>query len=106
MSEEHLQTFSLEGLEPLHLLGQADANLRALESRLGVTIVLHGIAFLLKKGVGTTEGLIERLERREWQEQLVRSLNTAPARTAGRARLEAAQAFYQQARDEFDGEDL
>ena len=100
---KHAGWATTEPVEPLEAAVVWDADKL---SKLGVTIALHSIATRLKKGEGTTEGLIEPLERKEWQEQLVRSLNTALARAAGRARLEAAQALYQQARDEFDGEDL
>ena len=37
---------------------------------------------------------------------LVAGLNTAPARAAGRKRLEAIEAFWQQAMRELDGDDL
>jgi hypothetical protein len=36
----------------------------------------------------------------------VRSLNTAPARAAGRARLETYRAFCRQLVQEYDGKDL
>ena len=48
MSEESQQLFSLEGLEPLHLLGQADANLRALEARLDVSLVMRDSTLIVR----------------------------------------------------------
>jgi uncharacterized protein len=100
---KHTGSTATEPVEPLEAAVVWDADKL---SQLGVAIALHGILYLFRKGEATTEGLIQRLERREWQEQIVGSLNTAPARAAGRGRLEASQAFYRQARDEFDGEDL
>ncbi len=44
MTEETQQSFSLEGLEPLDLFGQADENLRAIESHLGVRLVMRNTA--------------------------------------------------------------
>jgi phosphate starvation-inducible protein PhoH and related proteins len=41
MTEEAQQSLSLEGCEPLHLFGQADANLRALERRFGVSTFMR-----------------------------------------------------------------
>jgi uncharacterized protein len=99
---KHAGTTTPEPVEPLEAAVVWDADKL---SKLGATIALHGIGYLLKEGEGTTEGLIER-SAVEWQEQIVRSLNTAPARTAGWKRLEAARAFYRQAKAEFIGEDL
>lgn len=48
MSEEIQQSFSLEGVTPLHLLGQADANLRAIEKRFGITSFLRNGALTLR----------------------------------------------------------
>jgi len=41
MPEEAQQSLSLEGCEPLHLFGQADANLRAVERRFGVNTFMR-----------------------------------------------------------------
>jgi hypothetical protein len=41
-----------------------------------------------------------------WQEGIVHNLHTAPARAAGRKRVEAFRAFYEQAAWEFNGDDL
>lgn len=48
MGEENQQHFSLSGLEPLHLLGQADANLRALERKLDVSLVLRDSTLIVR----------------------------------------------------------
>ncbi len=56
MSEEVQQSFSLEGLTPLHLLGQADANLRAVERRFGVTS-------FIRNGVLTLRGAPDAVAR-------------------------------------------
>lgn len=75
-------------------------------SKLGATIVLHGIGYELSKGENTTEALIKGLCDEQWGENIVQSLNTAPARAAGRERLSAYQAFCQAAWREFEGQDL
>jgi phosphate starvation-inducible PhoH-like protein len=48
MSDETQQVYSLEDLEPLHLLGQADANLRAIERRLDVRMVLRNATLIVR----------------------------------------------------------
>jgi uncharacterized protein len=75
-------------------------------SKLGATIVLHGIRYKLAKGGHTTEALIEGLCDDRWGENIVRCLNTAPAQAAGRERLAAYRAFCQAARRECEGQDL
>ncbi|MBL7200920.1 MAG: HD domain-containing protein [Anaerolineae bacterium] len=100
---KHAGTTTPEPVEPLEAAVVWDADKL---SKLGATVAIHGIGYRLQDGEGTTEGLIERSAGLEWQEQIVRSLNTAPARAAGWKRLEAARAFYRQAKAEFNGEDL
>ena len=75
-------------------------------SKLGATIVLHGVGYLLAEGEGSTGGLIERLWDEGWAEGIAYNLNTTPARAAGRARLEAYRAFCRQALREYAGDDL
>jgi uncharacterized protein len=75
-------------------------------SKLGATIVLHGAGYLLAEGRSTTEALIKDLCDEEWGESIVRSLNTGPARAAGRERLETYRTFCQAALAEFWGDDL
>ncbi|MDM7913995.1 MAG: PhoH family protein, partial [Candidatus Eisenbacteria bacterium] len=61
MTEES-QSFPIEGLEPLHLLGQADANLRALERRLGVRILLRNSALIVRGENGAVHRALEILK--------------------------------------------
>lgn len=75
-------------------------------TKLGATIVLHAIGYRLTKGEKTTEALIEGVCDEEWGENIVRCLNTAPARAAGRARLAAYRIFCKAAQSELDGLDL
>jgi phosphate starvation-inducible PhoH-like protein len=70
MSQENQQSFSLEGLEPLHLLGQADANLRSLEANLGVSMVLRNGALLIR---GDAEAVGRAIEVLQYLAQRVRS---------------------------------
>jgi len=100
---KHVGLWTDEPVEPLEAAVVWDADKL---SKLGATIVVHGIGYLLAKGEGTTERLLERLCDADWQEGIVHSLNTAPARAAGRERLDAFRAFCQQAAREFDGYDL
>jgi len=75
-------------------------------SKLGATIVLHGVGYLLAEGTGETGRLIERLWDEGWAEGIADNLNTAPARAAGKMRLETYRAFCRQAAAEWNGEDL
>lgn len=61
MAEEFQQTLSLEGLDPLHLLGQADANLRAVENRFGVTAVLRNGGLTVRGERSAVDGALEVL---------------------------------------------
>lgn len=92
-----------EPVEPLEAAVLWDADKL---SKLGATIVLHGVGYLLAEGEGSTGGLIERLWDEGWAEGIADNLNTTPARAAGRARLEAYRAFCRQALREYAGDDL
>jgi phosphate starvation-inducible protein PhoH and related proteins len=59
MAEESQQTLSLEGLDPLHLLGQADANLRSIENRFGVTTVLRNGTLVVRGEAAAVTGAME-----------------------------------------------
>jgi phosphate starvation-inducible PhoH-like protein len=48
MQEETQQSIQLDGVEPLHLLGRADQNLRSIEGRFGVSIVLRNGALHIR----------------------------------------------------------
>ncbi len=61
MAEEYQQTLSLEGLDPLHFLGQADANLRAIENRFGVAAVLRNGGLTVRGERSAVEGALEVL---------------------------------------------
>jgi uncharacterized protein len=75
-------------------------------TKLGATVVLHGIGYVLVTGNKSTETVLDRLCDEEWGETIVRCLNTALAQAAGRERLEAYRAFCQAARREYEGSDL
>jgi uncharacterized protein len=92
-----------EPVEPLEAAVLWDADKL---SKLGATIVLHGVGYLLAEGTNETGQLIERLWDDGWAEGIADNLNTAPARAAGEARLEHYRAFCRQAADEFHGDDL
>jgi phosphate starvation-inducible PhoH-like protein len=68
MPEESQQSLSLEGCEPLHLFGQADSNLRALERRFGVgtfmrngSLHVRGEAAAVARATEVLRLLIERV---------------------------------------------
>jgi uncharacterized protein len=92
-----------EPVEPLEAAVLWDADKL---SKLGATVVLHGVGYLLAKKVGETGQLIERLYDEEWAAGIVDNLNTVPARAAGQQRLEAYCAFCRQANREYEGDDL
>jgi uncharacterized protein len=92
-----------EPIEPLEAAVLWDADKL---SKLGVTIVLHGLGYLLAEGITATAKLIERLWDEEWAAGIADNLNTVPARAAGQARLEAYRAFCRQALREYAGDDL
>lgn len=100
---KHVGLFTDEPVEPLEAAVVWDADKL---SKLGATAVLHFTGYEIIKGEGTTLRLLELLPDTGWQEGIVRSLNTAPARAAGRKRLAAYRAFCRQAVQEFDGGDL
>jgi uncharacterized protein len=73
---------------------------------LGATSVLHIASSAVGMGKATTVQVLDLLSDLAWREGIARSLHTAPARVAGRKRVEAYRAFYQQAVREFSGDDL
>ena len=77
-------------------------------TKLGATSVLHFVGDELMMGRATTVQLIASLSAVEWGDgiAIARNLNTAPARAAGRKRVETFRVFYQQAAREFSGDDL
>ena len=101
--EKHVGLFTDEPVEPLEAAVLWDADKL---TKVGATAVLHFVVYKVIKGGGTTLRLLEWLPAADWQEGTVRSFNTAPARAAGRKRLQVYRAFCQQAILEFDGDDL
>jgi uncharacterized protein len=73
---------------------------------LGATSVLHIVGSAVERGRATTVECLEDLANGAWREGIARTFHTAPARAAGRRRVEAYRAFYQQAAREFNGGDL
>lgn len=100
---KHVGLFTDELVEPLEAAVLWDADKL---SKLGATAVLHFIGYLVMMGEGTTIQWLERLPNLSWLERTARSFHTAPARTAGQKRLETYRALWEQALQEFDGDDL
>jgi uncharacterized protein len=73
---------------------------------LGVTSALDIASSSVTRGRATTVECLEDLANVAWREGIAQNLHTAPARAAGRKRVVAYRAFYQQAACEFSGNDL
>jgi uncharacterized protein len=99
---KHVGMSTAEPIEPLEAAVLWDADKL---SKLGATAVLHFTGLLVMQGKNT-EQLMDVLLDDSWQDDTLRSFNTAPARAAGRKRLEAFQAFGKRAAQELDGNDL
>jgi uncharacterized protein len=100
---QHVGLISHQPIEPLEAAILWDADKLA---KLGATAVVHFIGYRISHSEIDTKELLDRLSDQPWQPAAVRSFHTAPARTAGAARLAAFQAFWEQARLEYDGDDL
>ena len=100
---KHVGLFTDEPVEPLEAAVVWDADKL---SKLGATAVLHFIGYKLMRGERTTMQWLEALPDVSWMKHTVRSFHTAPAQAAGQKRLETYRALWQQALQEFDGDDL
>lgn len=100
---KHVGLISQEPMAPLEAEVLWDADKL---SKMGATAVLHFSGYRIMGGETTTEYLLERLPAQPWQPEAVESFHTEPARVAGRKRLQAFVAFWQQAQAEFDGDDM
>lgn len=105
---KHRGLWLAEPVEPLEAAVLWDADKL---SKLGATAVLHFVGGLVTYGRDTTTQILEDLPgddwiKPDWQEDMVRSFHTAPARAAARERWEAFRDFCQRAMQEFDGDDL
>lgn len=100
---QHVGLFTQQPVEPLEAAVLWDADKL---SKLGATAVLHLSGYQIMLGQGTTEALLEQLSTQSWQAAAVDSFHTAPARIAGRQRMEAFQAFWKQAARELESQDL
>jgi uncharacterized protein len=100
---KHVGLIRDEPVEPLEAAVLWDADKVA---KLGATAVIHFIGHRISHEESDTMALIEQLSDQPWQPAAVESFHTAPARAAGRARLELFQSFWDHARREHDGNDL
>jgi uncharacterized protein len=101
--EKHVGLFTDEPVEPLEAAVVWDADKL---SKLGATLALHFIGYQIMTGEGTTVQWLERQSDVSWMERTARSFHTAPARAAGQTRLAAYRGLWEQARREFNGDDL
>jgi uncharacterized protein len=100
---KHVGHHRSEPVEPLEAAILWDADKL---TWLGATSVLHIVGSAAERDRATTAQCLNDLADIAWREGIARTLHTAPARTAGRKRVEAYRAFYRQAAREFDGNDL
>jgi uncharacterized protein len=100
---KHVGLKSSEVLQPLEAAIVWDADKL---TKVGAIAVLHFAGYYIEAANGTTEELVRRLPDDAWQEDMLCSFHTAPARKVGATRLEAYRAFCRQAALEFDGDDL
>ena len=100
---KHVGLFTDESLEPIEAAVVWDADKL---SKLGATAVLHFIGYMVMVGKATTAGWLERLSNVPWQERTATSFHTPPARAVGQKRLEIYRALWEQAAQEFNGDDL
>ena len=76
-------------------------------SKMGFTAVLHFTGYrMMGSDPVDTQYLVERLSKQPWQSEAVESFHTKAARVAGRRRLAAFTAFWEQIQDELSGDDL
>jgi uncharacterized protein len=103
---KHVGLWTETRIEPLEAAIVWDADKL---TKLGATAVLHASGYYIARDKGTTAELRDFLSDDEWKARIartVRSFNTAPARAAAPARLEAYLAFCRQTRLEYNGADL
>jgi uncharacterized protein len=100
---KHVGLFTDASLEPIEAAVVWDADKL---SKLGATAVLHFIGYEVLVGEGATVKWLEQLSNLAWQERTATSFQTPPARAAGWKRLEIYRALWQQAVQEFNGDDL
>ena len=99
---KHVGLVPVEPVTPLEAAILWDADKL---TKLGATAVLLYTGHWFTEGEGTIDTLIPRFPHPLFPE-IVRSFHTAPARAAGKKRLQLYNDFYQQAQQEFDGSDL
>ena len=101
---DHIGLWRDEPLTNLHsqILWDADKL-----SKLGLTFVFHLIGMTVTSERPTpTRELIMTARDANWQEKLLQSLHTAPAKRAARSRLASYRSFWQNLEWELDGSDL
>jgi uncharacterized protein len=108
---KHVGLYSNEPIAPLEAAVVWDADKL---SKVGATAILHFTGYELcahherleERVQARTAELLASLVDAQWQERMVASLNTAPARAAGQRRLQTYRAFCRQAARELEARDL
>ena len=100
---KHVGLWTEESVEPLEAAVLWDADKL---SKLGVSSVLQDTGFWVMVQRGPVDALPAAMAAENWREKTVASFHTEPARIAGRKRLAAQQAFWQQVEIELSGDDL
>lgn len=100
---KHVGLWVEEPIEPLEAAVLWDADKL---SKLGSASAMQDIAHWVMVRRGPVDALPATVAAQDWREKAVASFHTEPARVAGRQRLAAQQAFWQQVDMELSGDDL
>jgi uncharacterized protein len=100
---KHVGLWTEEPVEPLEAAILWDADKL---SKLGVASAMQNIGYWVMVKRGPVDDLPGNMAAQDWREKTVASFHTEPARVAGRQRLAAQQAFWQQVEHELGGGDL
>ena len=101
--EKHVGLFTDENVDPLEAAVVWDADKL---SKLGATAVLHFVGYRIMTGEGSRSEWLKDLPNLSWMERTAESLQTVPAQSIGRQRLETFRSFWERVELERSGDDL
>ena len=102
--EDHIGLWREEPLTNLESMVLWDADKL---TKIGLTAAFHWTGlFMTEDGSMTTEELIAKGRNAGWQEKVVASLHTEPARAAANARVQAYAHFWDDLAAELEGNDI
>ncbi len=100
---KHVGLWVEKPVEPLEAAVLWDADKL---SKLGASSAMQDIGYWVMVQRGPVDALPAAMAAQDWRVKTVASFHTEPARIAGRKRLAAQQAFWQQVEIELGGDDL